>query len=141
LKDESERSRMERQGGGYRGGCFYPQAKNGYPQGYAQGLDMELTILSLLFALIALGAAWYVSTEVSELIDVRRRLRALEADLPAIVIDTEKVMQTLRRLEGRQTQKLQKRSDPDAEPDSKTDPDGWKLWKNRQLLHQRKGLQ
>ena len=102
---------------------------------------MELTLLSLLFALIALGAAWYASSEVAELIDVRRRLRALESELPALEVDLQKVLDTLRRIEGRQTARDGRRKEeqlnpPLGEPDSRKDPQGWKLWKNRQLVAQ-----
>jgi len=45
----------------------------------------------------------------------------------------DKLTQTIRRMEGRQTQALAKNARPNDEPDSKTDPSAWRLWKNRQI--------
>lgn len=96
--------------------------------------SMVPVLFSLVCALFALGFAWSASSSARELERGERRMRSLEVEILAYRVDLDKLTQTIRRMEGRQTQKLSRNAHQNDEPDSKTDPNAWRLWKNRQIV-------
>ena len=95
--------------------------------------SMVPVVFSLVCALVALGCAWSARSSARELERGERRVRSLEVEVLGYRVDLDKLTQTIRRMEGRQTQALAKNARPNDEPDSKTDPNAWRLWKNRQI--------
>lgn len=92
--------------------------------------------VSIVCALVSVAGAWFVARRVVELGALRRKVQEALDDNLALSDRIEVAVTGVKRIEGRIVKGQQRAAgkvDPDAEPDSKTDPEGWKLWKNRQL--------
>lgn len=102
-----------------------------------------MELLSLLDGLFALFAVVSALVARSAARSARRDSRghALNADeLVLVNARLDLLGSAIKRMEGRQTKNISLRNakhDPDAEPDAKTDPEGWRSWKNRQLMQNR----
>lgn len=93
-------------------------------------------LLSVVGALVSLVSAWSVARRVIELGALRRRVQeAIDGQLE-LHDRVEVAITGVKRVEGRIVKQGQRaaKADDQGEPDSKVDPEGWKLWKNRQLV-------
>lgn len=98
--------------------------------------------LSIIGALVSLVGAWFVARQVVQLEALRRTVRQALDEQIALSDRIEVAITGVKRIEGRIVKGQQRSAakvDPDAEPDSKIDPEGWKLWKNRQLATASRG--
>lgn len=96
------------------------------------GPYLAACLVAALFAMYAawkaVGSALALDRALSDYKRMRDQLLLVEDRLDTIHL-------AIRRTEGRVVKQNQraKAPDPEAEPDPKLDPDGWKQWQNRKL--------
>jgi hypothetical protein len=97
-------------------------------------------VLTAFAALVSVVAAIFALLSARDSQQSSRTARLNADEITLVNARCDLLQNAFKRIEGRQV-KIAALKNHGGEPDSKTDPEGWRLWKNRQLSQSGKGLQ